>query len=131
MSCFFKHQFHYQPCKLLFDRDMLAGDDWQDGEADAFSFDDSERFEEDSLCSWLSEPESLTTNWTGWAASTTNNALSAPNAPGTSLGFAAASVTGFPNLPHVNNCNNSCLISTFRNGYRSSSKYFSNLCYVL
>lgn len=39
--------------------------DW-DGEADRFSFDDSDRFEEDSLCSWMSEPESLCNNWRGW-----------------------------------------------------------------
>jgi len=33
---------------------------------DRFSFDDSIRFEEDSLCSWSSEPESLCNNWRGW-----------------------------------------------------------------
>lgn len=38
--------------------------DWE--EADHFSFEDSERFEEDSLCSWSSEPESLCNNWRGW-----------------------------------------------------------------
>lgn len=35
-------------------------------ECDRFSFDDSDRFEEDSLCSWSSEPESLCNNWRGW-----------------------------------------------------------------
>ncbi|EDV95223.1 GH17249 [Drosophila grimshawi] len=33
---------------------------------DRFSFDDSIRFEEDSLCSWSSEAESLCNNWRGW-----------------------------------------------------------------
>ncbi|VDP10961.1 unnamed protein product, partial [Soboliphyme baturini] len=31
------------------------------------SWEDSERFEEDSLGSWLSEPESLCQNWRGWS----------------------------------------------------------------
>lgn len=35
-------------------------------ECDSHSFDDSDRFEEDSLCSWSSEPESLCNNWRGW-----------------------------------------------------------------
>ena len=39
--------------------------DW-DNDGDRFSFDDSERFEEESMCSWLSEPESLNNNWRGW-----------------------------------------------------------------
>ena len=39
--------------------------DW-DNEGDRYSFEDSERFEEDSLCSWISEPESLCNNWRGW-----------------------------------------------------------------
>ncbi|CAN7993338.1 unnamed protein product [Ixodes hexagonus] len=38
--------------------------DWDEG--DRFSFEDSDRFEEDSLCSWISEPESLCNNWRGW-----------------------------------------------------------------
>ncbi|XP_064457941.1 zinc finger SWIM domain-containing protein 8 homolog [Ornithodoros turicata] len=38
--------------------------DWEEG--DRFSFEDSDRFEEDSLCSWISEPESLCNNWRGW-----------------------------------------------------------------
>ncbi|XP_050394140.1 zinc finger SWIM domain-containing protein 8 [Patella vulgata] len=37
-----------------------------DYDVDRFSFEDSDRFEEDSLCSWLSEPESLCNNWRGW-----------------------------------------------------------------
>lgn len=38
---------------------------WND-EQDRFSFEDSDRFEEDSLCSWSTEPESLCNNWRGW-----------------------------------------------------------------
>uniref|UniRef100_A0A1B6CIJ5 SWIM-type domain-containing protein n=2 Tax=Clastoptera arizonana TaxID=38151 RepID=A0A1B6CIJ5_9HEMI len=34
--------------------------DWDD------SFEDSDRFEEDSLCSWITEPESICNNWRGW-----------------------------------------------------------------
>ena len=45
--------------------------DW-DGEGDRFSFEDSDRFEEDSLCSWMSEPESLCNNWRGWRRQTQN-----------------------------------------------------------
>lgn len=50
--------------------------DWELVDSDRFSFDDSDRFEEDSLCSWISEPESLCNNWRGWKKSTFN----APNA---------------------------------------------------
>ncbi|WAQ97485.1 ZSWM8-like protein [Mya arenaria] len=39
--------------------------DW-DNDGDRFSFDDSERFEEESMCSWMSETESLNNNWRGW-----------------------------------------------------------------
>ncbi|ENN82733.1 hypothetical protein YQE_00899, partial [Dendroctonus ponderosae] len=35
-------------------------------EYQALSFDDSDRFEEDSMCSWSSEPESVCNNWRGW-----------------------------------------------------------------
>uniref|UniRef100_A0AAR2J2Z4 SWIM-type domain-containing protein n=1 Tax=Pygocentrus nattereri TaxID=42514 RepID=A0AAR2J2Z4_PYGNA len=38
--------------------------EWEDGER--FSFEDSDRFEEDSLCSFISEAESLCQNWRGW-----------------------------------------------------------------
>ncbi|XP_071440539.1 zinc finger SWIM domain-containing protein 8 homolog [Hetaerina americana] len=37
---------------------------WDD--CDGYSFEDSDRFEEDSICSWISEPESLCNNWRGW-----------------------------------------------------------------
>ena len=40
--------------------------EWNQEEIDHYSFDDSDRFEEDSLCSWSSEPESLCNNWRGW-----------------------------------------------------------------
>ncbi|KHN87654.1 Zinc finger SWIM domain-containing protein 8 [Toxocara canis] len=42
---------------------------------DQFSFEDSERFEEDSLCSWISDTESLNQNWRGWSAARTSSAL--------------------------------------------------------
>ncbi|GLG98098.1 uncharacterized protein GBIM_04721 [Gryllus bimaculatus] len=38
--------------------------DWEEG--DRFSFEDSDRFDGDSLCSWSSEPESVYNNWRGW-----------------------------------------------------------------
>ena len=38
--------------------------DWD--ERDRYSFEDSDRFEEDSLCSYMSEPESVCNNWRGW-----------------------------------------------------------------
>lgn len=41
-------------------------DIWGGEEPDNLSFEDSDRFEEDSLCSWSSEPESVCNNWRGW-----------------------------------------------------------------
>ena len=38
--------------------------EWE--EQETFSFEDSDRFEEDSLCSYFSEPESVVNNWRGW-----------------------------------------------------------------
>lgn len=35
-------------------------------DTDRFSFEDSDRFEEDSLCSWSTEHDSLCNNWRGW-----------------------------------------------------------------
>ncbi|XP_077438005.1 zinc finger SWIM domain-containing protein 8 isoform X2 [Vanacampus margaritifer] len=43
--------------------------EWEDGER--FSFEDSDRFEEDSLCSFISEAESLCQNWRGWRKQST------------------------------------------------------------
>lgn len=48
----------------------IAMRDWELVDSDRFSFEDSDRFEEDSLCSWISEPESLCNNWRGWKKST-------------------------------------------------------------
>lgn len=45
------------------DSRVLTLDAWDE---DRFTFEDSDRFEEDSLCSWSSEPESLCNNWRGW-----------------------------------------------------------------
>lgn len=51
----------------------------QEAEQDRVSFDDSDRFEEDSICSYLSEAESCN-NWQGWkkAVAATNGAVSSP-----------------------------------------------------
>ncbi|XP_071953686.1 zinc finger SWIM domain-containing protein 8-like isoform X2 [Antedon mediterranea] len=58
--------------------------DWEDG--DRFSFEDSDRFEEDSLCSWLSDTESICNNWRGWKKG------AAGGSPTTSQAAAAAPV---------------------------------------
>ncbi|XP_078578412.1 zinc finger SWIM domain-containing protein 8-like isoform X2 [Branchiostoma floridae x Branchiostoma japonicum] len=59
---------------------MFAGGEWDEGER--FSFEDSDRFEEDSLCSWISEPESLCNNWRGWKRQNGNQgSLSAQEGP--------------------------------------------------
>uniref|UniRef100_A0A8B9JSZ7 Zinc finger, SWIM-type containing 8 n=1 Tax=Astyanax mexicanus TaxID=7994 RepID=A0A8B9JSZ7_ASTMX len=50
--------------------------EWEDGER--FSFEDSDRFEEDSLCSFISEAESLCQNWRGWRKQSAG-----PNSPTT------------------------------------------------
>jgi len=85
--CFWKRCTHY-PSKLahpvlprrsgnvhhdgrppLIDDNMLAL--WH--ENDRYSFEDSDRFEEDSLCTWSSEPESACINWRGWRKPTELN----------------------------------------------------------
>ena len=38
-----------------------------------FSFEDSDRFDEMSLCSWVSDPESICGDWRGWKRSASNN----------------------------------------------------------
>jgi hypothetical protein len=38
-----------------------------------FSFEDSDRFDEMSLCSWVSDPESICGDWRGWKRSVPNN----------------------------------------------------------
>lgn len=44
--------------------------EWREENNDErFSFEDSDRFEEDSLVSWNSEPESICANWRGWKLS--------------------------------------------------------------
>ncbi|XP_017107418.2 zinc finger SWIM domain-containing protein 8 homolog isoform X2 [Drosophila bipectinata] len=55
---------------------------------DRFSFDDSIRFEEDSLCSWSSEPESLCNNWRGWKKPSNAAGSGAGSASGGGLGGA-------------------------------------------
>lgn len=59
------------------DPENQGGEQWNDSQNDRFSFEDSDRFEEDSLCSWSSEPESLCNNWRGWKKPSIN--LSANN----------------------------------------------------
>ena len=44
----------------------------EENDEECRSFDDSDRFEEDSLCSWVSEPESVCGNWRGWKRSSQN-----------------------------------------------------------
>ncbi len=52
------------------------------GDVDQFSFDDSDRFEEDSICSFVSEPESVVNNWRGWRKQQqTANTAANGNAP--------------------------------------------------
>ncbi|XP_014261902.1 zinc finger SWIM domain-containing protein 8-like [Cimex lectularius] len=50
-------------------------DIWSQEENDTFSFEDSDRFEEDSLCSWSTEPESTCNNWRGWKRPTVANTV--------------------------------------------------------
>lgn len=46
--------------------------EWEENNEEHLSFDDSDRFEEDSLCSWVSEPESICGNWRGWKRNSQN-----------------------------------------------------------
>lgn len=50
---------------------------WEE-DAERYSFEDSDRFEEDSLCSWISEPESLCNNWRGWRKQADKQSQGAP-----------------------------------------------------
>ena len=50
---------------------------------------DSDRFEEDSICSWISEPESVVNNWRGWRRP-------APNAAAVVAAAAAAAASNQP-----------------------------------
>ena len=62
--------------------------EWDDG--DRFSFEDSERFEEESICSWMSDTaESVCNNWRGWKKNVSLN-------PGSSPGVNASNVWRFP-----------------------------------
>lgn len=55
--------------------EMIDWDDRAENMAgDRFSFEDSDRFEEDSMCSWSSEPESVCNNWRGWKKPANNPA---------------------------------------------------------
>nr|CAB3268068.1 zinc finger SWIM domain-containing protein 8 [Phallusia mammillata] len=48
---------------------------------EGFSFEDSDRFDEESLCSWMSEPESVCTNWRGWRKQNTSLVLTGASNP--------------------------------------------------
>ena len=56
MWIFLDQNFAYNIMDLVFEWEF---------EGDKFSFEDSDRFEEDSLCSFGSEAE-LCNNWRGW-----------------------------------------------------------------
>ena len=49
-----------------------------------FSFEDSDRFDEMSLCSWVSDPESICGDWRGWkrSGSNINDAFPSKNSQG-------------------------------------------------
>lgn len=85
------------------------GVDWDD----RLSWEDSERFEEDSLCSWLSEPESLIQNWRGWSSANTatesgngghhpnaNSARNGSNSHGGGAGMSSAAASSHRHHHH-------------------------------
>ncbi|XP_059097624.1 zinc finger SWIM domain-containing protein 8-like [Tigriopus californicus] len=55
---------------------------WGD-DVERSSYEDSEAFEEDSNCSWFSEPESVLNNWRGWRKQSTSQ----PPPPPSTLGL--------------------------------------------
>lgn len=61
--CFLPVGKGWNPSKTVDVMELMFAE-WEDGER--FSFEDSDRFEEDSLCSFISEAESLCQNWRGW-----------------------------------------------------------------
>lgn len=71
-------------------------------ECDHFSFDDSDRFEEDSICTWSSEPESMCNNWRGWkkpsqasgGVATNNNGNGNNNTSSSFMGISMLGTTG-------------------------------------
>lgn len=67
------NQPNQQPAAVAGQAQEVVQPEWNAEECDRFSFDDSDRFEEDSLCSWSSEPESLCNNWRGWKRPTINS----------------------------------------------------------
>ncbi|CAG9765145.1 unnamed protein product [Ceutorhynchus assimilis] len=52
--------------------EIIEWDPAENINGDRFSFEDSDRFEEDSMCSWSTEPESVCNNWRGWKKPTNN-----------------------------------------------------------
>ena len=61
-------------------------------EVDGYSFEDSERFEEDSLCSWASEADSMSNNWRGWKKQ-----------PSSFSSVNTINIGYFPNVTSINN----------------------------
>lgn len=68
--------------------------DWELVDSDRFSFEDSDRFEEDSLCSWISEPESLCNNWRGWKKSNFSSSSNSNNNGGSNGGSSSQNGNG-------------------------------------
>lgn len=62
-------------------------------ELDGYSFEDSDRFEEDSLCSWTSDADSMSNNWRGWKKQSTNFS----NVNNINIGFFSNPITPFAN----------------------------------
>ncbi|KAI1726254.1 zinc finger SWIM domain-containing protein 4 [Ditylenchus destructor] len=71
-------------------------------EDDRFSFEDSERFEEDSLCSLQSETGSLNHKWRGWAGKNSNSIsagmLHAADVPGPSTSIYSSELKNPSNI---------------------------------
>lgn len=61
-----QHQQQQQPAAAEQAQQVVQQPECNAPECDNYSFEDSDRFEEDSLCSYSTEPESLCNNWRGW-----------------------------------------------------------------
>ncbi|XP_030746209.1 zinc finger SWIM domain-containing protein 8 isoform X2 [Sitophilus oryzae] len=75
--------------------EMIDWDDRGGGDiaGDRFSFEDSDRFEEDSMCSWSTEPESVCNNWRGWKKPSSNAGIFTNGKRGSEEAFAVPSLT--------------------------------------
>jgi len=86
--------------------------EWE-ADGDRFSFEDSDRFEDDSLCSWISEPESLCNNWRGWRKP---NCSSSGSAPGTGSAHTTTPSTHQSTNSRDNRPNGTCKSLSFEFG---------------